>query len=195
MGRGGRGAHAPLRRIVDLTGVLSATEKSDLIVLVTAITEKMYREINTLFDSPQIPPLEGEGPIRNWLTLALLQHESSEKENAIPPKSFANQPTASPTRKSSFPKDDAEEEYPSQLQELKKESIVFFRKWQSTLLQRLRDMAVTTIEEDITPRSRGRNARAAPRGGRGGRVGRGGRLNGHVPNGNSSTYRKCPDAE
>ncbi|KAJ3496805.1 hypothetical protein NLG97_g2381 [Lecanicillium saksenae] len=178
MGRGGRGAHAPLRRIADLTGVISATEKTDLIVLVTAITEKMYRDINGLFDSPQVPPLEGEGPIRNWLTLALRQHENSDKENAAPPNSFANRPARSAVRKPSVHQDDADAELPSQLQELRREAVAFFRKWQASLLQRLRDLAVTTVEEDFASRSRGRGYRGAPRG----RGGRGGK-----PNGRGST--------
>ncbi|KAJ6783567.1 hypothetical protein PWT90_09829 [Aphanocladium album] len=173
MGRGGRGAHAPLRRIADLTGVLSATEKSDLIILVTAITEKMYRDINSLFDSPQIPPLEGEGRVRNWLALALRQHEISDKENATPPSSFANKPVGSIVRKHSIHQGDADEELPSQLQELKKEAIAFFRKWQASLVQRLRDMAVTTMDEEFASRGRGRGFRGAPRG----RGGRGGKAN------------------
>ncbi|OAA76189.1 DUF726 domain protein [Akanthomyces lecanii RCEF 1005] len=196
MPRGGRGGNAPPRRMVDLTGIISSTERSDLIILVTAITEKMYRDINGLFDSPPIPYMEGEGRDRNWLALALREQQSGDKENAVPPKTFANRPVGSAVRKPSLHEEEDDETTP-QLQELRREAVAFFRKWQSSLLQRVKELAVTTVEEDVASRGRGRGSRGAPRGraergGRGGRV-RGGRPNGRggipttiVPNGNSS---------
>lgn len=183
MGRGGRGGHQPPRRTVDLTGVVSPTEKSDLVILVTALTEKMYRQINNLFDSPPVPPMSGEGRHRNWLSLGLRQHETNEKENKAPPVTFANRPVRPPTKQLSIHDSDSDDGLPTQLQELKKEAIAFFRKWQASVLQRLRDLAVTVVEDEIPPRGRGRAYRGAPRG----RGGRGGRTNGRgsapVPNG------------
>ncbi|KAJ4153131.1 hypothetical protein LMH87_009635 [Akanthomyces muscarius] len=181
MPRGGRGGNAPPRRMVDLTGIISSTERSDLIILVTAITEKMYRDINGLFDSPPIPYMEGEGRDRNWLALALREQQSSDKENAVPPKTFANRPVGSAVRKPSLHEEE-DDETPPQLQELRREAVAFFRKWQSSLLQRVKELAVTTVEEDVASRGRGRGSRGAPRG-RAERGGRGGRVRGGRPNG------------
>lgn len=172
MARGGRGGHQPQRRLVDLTGILSPTEKCDLIVLVTAITEKMYREINGLFDSPQVPLSGDEGHNRNWIAIALRQYENSDKENAVPANSFANGPVRSAVKQPEIHQD--EEEGLPQLQELKKEAVAFFRKWQATVVQRLRDLAVTVAEEDVSSRGRGRGSRGSSRG----RTPRGGRVNG-----------------
>ncbi|OAA71194.1 DUF726 domain protein [Cordyceps fumosorosea ARSEF 2679] len=178
MARGGRGGSAPPRRTVDLTGIITSTEKSDLVLLVTAITEKMFRDINGLFDSPQIPLMDGEGPERNWLALALRQQEINDKENAVPSRSFANRPVTSTARKSSPNHLDQDVESTPQLQELRNEAVAFFRKWQLSVVQRLRDLAVTTVEDDFSRRGRGRGARGVPRGRAGRGAGRGGRQNG-----------------
>ncbi|ATY62202.1 DUF726 domain [Cordyceps militaris] len=191
MARGGRGGSAPPRRVVDLTGIITSTEKSDLVLLVTAITEKMFRDINGLFDSPQIPLMDGEGPDRNWLALALREQETNDKENMEPPRSFANRPVGSTVRKPSPHLQDQDEKTPPQLQELRNEAVAFFRKWQASVVQRLRDLAVATIEEDVSRRGRGRGARGAPRG-RAGRSGRAGRQNGR--GGISATSTVVPNA-
>ena len=48
MPRGGRGGHQhSSRKPVDLTGVVSLAEKNDLLTLVNAITEKLYRDLCT----------------------------------------------------------------------------------------------------------------------------------------------------
>lgn len=190
MARGGRGSHhQPQRRTVDLTGVVSASEKSDLIILVTAITEKMYRDINRLFDSPQGPLLKEQGPNPNWLALALRHHESNEKENAAPPISFANKPPQPVRKQPQIHEDTTAGSLPTQLQELKKEAIIHFRKWQANLLQRLRDLAVVNPDEQQASRGRGRGYRGAAPRARGG--GRGGKPNGRggatAPIGNLTT--------
>ncbi|GFP54136.1 uncharacterized membrane protein C6F6.13c [Trichoderma asperellum] len=60
-----------------------------------------------------------------------------------------------------------------QLRELKKEALIFFRKWQNIVLQRVRDIAVSDHPvSQLNTRGRGRGMRGMPRG-RGG-VGRGG---------------------
>ncbi|PMB73302.1 hypothetical protein BM221_000723 [Beauveria bassiana] len=149
MARGGRGGSAPSRRPVDLTGIISDNEKSNLILLVTAITEKMFRDINSLFDSPLIPFVEGEGPDRNWLALALREQESSDKENSAPPRSFANRPIGSAAVKPSPQQHHHDDETPPQLQELRNEAVAFFRKWQASVIQRLRKSPVEVAEEAI----------------------------------------------
>ncbi|KAM3478973.1 hypothetical protein MY8738_005651 [Beauveria namnaoensis] len=178
MARGGRGGSAPSRRPVDLTGIISDNEKSNLILLVTAITEKMFRDINSLFDSPLIPFVEGEGPDRNWLALALREQESNDKENTAPPRSFANRPIGSAAVKPSPQQHHHDDETPPQLQELRNEAVAFFRKWQVSVIQRLRDLTVDDAEREVARRGRGRGNRGGPPRARTGRGGRDTRLNG-----------------
>ncbi|KAM0486124.1 hypothetical protein ACHAPX_000826 [Trichoderma viride] len=62
-----------------------------------------------------------------------------------------------------------------QLRELKKEALIFFRKWQTIVLQRVRDIAVSDQPgPQLSIRGRGRGMRGMPRGRGGG--GRGGGL-------------------
>lgn len=62
-----------------------------------------------------------------------------------------------------------------QLRELKKEALIFFRKWQSIFLQRLRDISVMEPNgSQSNSRGRGRGTARAARGGRVARGGRGG---------------------
>ncbi|KAH6955136.1 hypothetical protein HG530_015663 [Fusarium avenaceum] len=179
MGRGGRGSPVP-RRPVDLTGNLSVAERNDLTTLITAITEKLHNNISVIFDSPPVTPtLGGVGDIghHHWLALSL---QTNGKENVkprspslgkvVPKAAAASQPSPNTTQPTD--KEDSETITP-QLRELKKEALIFFRKWQSIFLQRLRDISVT---EPTAPQSnmRGRG-RGNMRGVRGGRVARGGR--------------------
>ncbi|KAK5997039.1 putative membrane protein C6F6.13c [Cladobotryum mycophilum] len=174
MARGGRGgSHAP-RRPVDLTGIISAAEKNDLVNLVTAITEKMGRDISDIFDSPPITPIQGDRDHNHWLMLPLI----NDKENQPSPLQKMNKANAAKPLNKNPPiveKEDKDAMTP-QLRELKKEALLFFRKWQSNVLQRIRDIVVneTVI---FHPSARGRG-RGAPRGsirgrGRGGGTGRG----------------------
>jgi hypothetical protein len=199
MGRGGRGSPVP-RRPVDLTGNLSVAERNDLTTLITAITEKLHNDISVIFDSPPVTPTLGDvGDIghHHWLALSL---QTNGKENVkprspssgkgVPKVAAASQPSASATQPTD--KEDSETITP-QLRELKKEALIFFRKWQSIFLQRLRDISVT---EPTVPQSnmRGRG-RGNARGVRGGRVARGGRGGGRgglaLTTGKSSKVLGC----
>ncbi|CAG7556650.1 unnamed protein product [Fusarium equiseti] len=186
MTRGGRTISAP-RRPVDLTSNLSAAEKNDLTTLITAITEKLHNDISIIFDSPPVTPTLGDLSLNNidqvdighhhWLALSL---QTNGKENADPRHSNAGNgmPKITRTDETAAPSPDKEESeaITPQLRELKKEALVFFRKWQSIFLQRLRDISVTESNgSQSNMRGRGRgNARGA-RGGRAARGGRGGR--------------------
>lgn len=180
MGRGGRGGGHPQRRAVDLTGIVSVAEKNDLIILVTAISEKMYRDINRLFDSQQITPHGDQDDLHNWLALALTLNPNCE--NGVSRPSTA---TSGKAPKVSMPSDHhmgdtdsgEDQSMTPQLQELKREAIAFFRKWQAALLQRLRDIGVSDVEPEQTSwrgRGRGVRGRGRARAGKNGRGGRGG---------------------
>lgn len=185
MTRGGRTSSAP-RRPVDLTSNLSVAEKNDLTTLITAITEKLHNDISIIFDSPPVTPTLGDLSLNNidqvdighhhWLALSL---QTNGKENVDPRHSNAGNgmPKITRTDETAAPSPDKEESeaITPQLRELKKEALVFFRKWQSIFLQRLRDISVTESNgSQSNMRGRGRgNARGA-RGGRAARGGRGG---------------------
>ena len=182
MGRGGRGgSHQSFRRPADLTGVMSVAERNDLTTLVTAITEKIHNNISNIFDSPAVTPILGEQEHHNWLSLALFHRHEDSKENK--PPSPPAQPKAavvgdgSKTYKKAHQiveKEETEAMTP-QLRELKKEALLFFRKWQNGIIQRVREININdTAPPQGNPRgrggrgSRGRGARGGGRNARGG---------------------------
>lgn len=179
MARGGRGgSQQPPRRPVDLTGAISAAERNDLVTLVNAITEKLHNNISSIFDSPPVTPIQSEHGHHHWLSLPLLHrkenkgahHISHAKKNAEVSKSYA--------KTHQIIEQEEKEAMTPQLSELKKEALVFFRKWQTGVLQRIRDITVNDPNASTSSnfRGRGRGFRGA-RGGRGGRGGgRGGRV-------------------
>ncbi|PCD41798.1 hypothetical protein AU210_004342 [Fusarium oxysporum f. sp. radicis-cucumerinum] len=178
MARGGRGSPVP-RRPVDLTGIVSIAEKNDLTTLITAITEKLHNDISVIFDSPPVKPTLGDlGDIghHHWLALSL---KTNGKENIKPRAPSMCKPVAAVSQKSAnisqSPDKDNSENIMPQLRELKKEALIFFRKWQSIFLQRLRDISVMEPNgSQSNSRGRGRGTARAARGGRVARGGRGG---------------------
>lgn len=185
-GGGGRGGHSSVaRRAVDLTGCISAAERNDLATLINAITERMHNDISTIFDSPPVSPVMAEDG-HHWLKLPLLHRRA--KENTPPNSNTyqnAGRSSDSYNRAHKSIEKEEKEAMTPHLRELKKEALTFFRKWQASVLQRIRDISVTV--QDPMPaqgalRGRGRGAstvRSSVRGGRsarGGRASRGGAL-------------------
>lgn len=176
MARGGRGGgQQPLRRPVDLTGTISAAERNDLVTLVNAITEKVHNSISSIFDSPPVTPIQGENDHHHWLMLSLLHRkENKPSHHGFHHKKTGEIPKSYDKTHQTIEKEEKEAMTP-QLRELKKEALLFFRKWQTTVLQRVRDVIVNDPNAPTTSyRGRGRGFRGAARGARGGRGGRGG---------------------
>ncbi|KAL6871110.1 hypothetical protein J3F83DRAFT_642289 [Trichoderma novae-zelandiae] len=172
-GRGG-GSHGQ-RRPVDLTGIISIAEKNDLVTLINAITERMARDISNVFDSPPVVPIQGDHGHHHWLMIPLLHHKqnrsTSHSHSIMGLKHLSLSKPFDKTREI-IEKEEKEAMTP-QLRELKKEAMVFFRKWQGNVLQRIRDIAVNEQQApQANTRGRGRGMRGAPRGRGGG--GRGG---------------------
>ncbi|KAM5384302.1 hypothetical protein ACJZ2D_001607 [Fusarium nematophilum] len=179
MGRGGRGGSMAPRRPVDLTGVLSVAERNDFVTLITAITETLHNNISLIFDSPPVTPVlgdSGDTGHHHWLSFSL----QNGKENIQPRASSqvhkpaqAYQPSKKTTEATD--KEDPETITP-QLKELKKEALIFFRKWQAIVVQRFRDISVMdTNTPQANVRGRGRGSPRGMRGGRASRGARGGR--------------------
>ncbi|PTB79254.1 DUF726-domain-containing protein [Trichoderma longibrachiatum ATCC 18648] len=122
MARGRGGSSHGQRRPVDLTGIISIAEKNDLLTLINAITERMARDISNVFDSPPV-------------------NRSTSRSHSLIGLKHPNVSKSFEKTREIIEKEEQEAMTP-QLRELKKEAMVFFRKWQSTVLQRIRDIAV-----------------------------------------------------
>ncbi|CAM1503862.1 Fc.00g014530.m01.CDS01 [Cosmosporella sp. VM-42] len=175
MARGGRGGgQQQPRRPVDLTGVITAAERNDLATLVNAITEKIHNGISSIFDSPPVTPVQIEHGHHHWLSLSLM-HRKENRPSSLPSQNNkSGQPSKTYAKTHQIIEKEEKEAMTPQLRELKKEALVFFRKWQTNVLQRIRDV---NVNDPNSPqgsfRGRGRGFRGA-RGARGGRGGRGG---------------------
>lgn len=175
MARGGRGGPPP-RRPIDMTGVLSIAERNDLATLMNAITEKLHNNISVVFDSPPVTPVLGQLGHNTWLP----RSPQDGKENVDPKAPSQSKPAPTPKlfmKPTSNDGNEIDMAIAPQLQELRKEALVFFRKWQTSILQRLRDMHVNetnTPPPSFRGRGRGQPNLRAVRGARAGRGGRGG---------------------
>ena len=145
----------PSRRGVDLTGIITFAEKEDLIILVSRITEKMIRQISDVFDAP--PPMPSDSGSSNtsttWVTISVPienlnlgdKSENPHEDDETTESAAAGvdvhdiDPALSPTL--DMPSTTSDAPTP-QLGELKKELFVIFKKWQSIVLQRVRDIRV-----------------------------------------------------
>ena len=174
----------PSRRSVDLTGIISLAEKEDLIILVARITENMTRQIGEVFDcSTPTPSDPGCSNANTWIDISIpleklklkddCENPATDKEQTVLPAETSRSGTGSTFCSTQNISNIAHKTPPCQLSELKKELLVIFRKWQSIVLQRVRDIRVTeTMPQDhfddqsfVRGRGRGiRGGRGAARG-------------------------------
>ncbi|KKA28756.1 hypothetical protein TD95_004792 [Thielaviopsis punctulata] len=151
----GRGGFGGGRRPVCLTGIISGGERDDLASLLVSITETMSLNMTGIF-------YDGAS-----LRLARNSMDGFQKEN-LPPRSFSTSGSASGTQ--------SDDDDPALLRELKKEALSFFRKWQTALINRTRDLeasdepnASAFSELQISGRSRAGKGRGGRNSGRSGR--------------------------
>ncbi|TDZ74681.1 putative membrane protein [Colletotrichum trifolii] len=182
---GSRRSHGPRRRTqTDLTGVFTLEEKDELIKLVTDILDNMKDQISNIFHSPPITPASTENPQHSWLSLSLLKGKSApaQPQNSSASPAAAQQNAGKAWNKAHEIVEKEEKEVMTpQLQELKKECLVVFTKWQGNVLLRAKDISVKDPEAP-EPASAGR-------GGRGGRGSRGARGDRGAPQGGRGTSR------
>jgi hypothetical protein len=186
-----RSRAGPPRRVVDLKGILSTGQRDDLATLVLRILDKIGHQITDAFDSHPVTPVETKNPNHGWIALQLQGRENDGFPNRpLSPLGVANKPNngnASAAPPSSGRKGrplskahqiiekEEQEAMTPQLQELKKELSVVYKKWQMFVTNRIRDVKVT---EEAQPGRRGEDGASAVAG-RGGRWGnRGGRGDG-----------------
>ncbi|UNI20094.1 hypothetical protein JDV02_006218 [Purpureocillium takamizusanense] len=174
MGRGGRGGgHAPFRRPVDLTGIISAAERNDLITLANAITEKMHSDISRVFDSPKVSTVDDNGEKNPFQSILVVfrRHEGNTSDNL----GVAEQSPAIPggdgsktySKVHEIVEKEEKQAMTPQLGELRREALMFFRKWQHVITQRIREIAVTEPTGHMPGGgTRGRGGRGSRGGGR-----------------------------
>ena len=186
MARGSRGAaQQPLRRPVNLTGIISLTEKNDLFSLVNTITEKMHQDIMSIFDTSFEIGANEHDECHHWLPQNI-PGVTGEHIFSVHPGEHNGQDgpcnELSCSQSEEVLRQEEREATASPLYELQKEISVHFRKWQGIIIQRLRDLVVSdpSLANQSNPRGRGRGA-AGINVGRGFSGRRGGRFSPTTP--------------
>lgn len=145
---GRRRSHTP-KREADLSGFLTSDEKPELIALVTRITDKMQDQITQAFDSSGVGDDKQNAPPSFWSNLPAKLKDLSlrhpEKENEDPATSKPGGSVGGEALESSIPEKGKTEakhdEAAVGLQELKKEILHFFRRWQTSVHKRVSDIS------------------------------------------------------
>lgn len=147
-----------VRREADLSSLLNPSEKAELTALVTRVTESMLKHVTLLFDP--VPDGTKVETSRNTVWSKLPYHlkdlslhnpmnetqtRLGQKENIKPPRSKKAGRTrggrgAAPGA-ADAPSQEEVEATP-RLQELKKEALVHFRKWQTAVHRRVGEISV-----------------------------------------------------
>jgi hypothetical protein len=154
---GGKPRSNTLKREADLSSLLNAAEKTELTSLVTKVTELMLKQVTRLFD-PIVDPAESAQPSRIalWnqlpyylkdLTLGgpLSENRANRIENVKPSRSkkagrAKDKGDALPTVADAAG-EEATDGAP-RLQELKKDVLQHFRKWQTAVHRRIGEISV-----------------------------------------------------
>lgn len=154
---GGKPRSSTVRREADLSSLLNPGEKAELTTLVTRVTESMLKQIIRLFD-PVALPAENNQPSRVafWsqlpyhlkdmnLSSPLGNDRASLKENVKPGRSKKvgrAQDNGGPLASAAETPVAEEREAAPRLQELKKEALQHFRKWQLAVHRRISEISV-----------------------------------------------------
>ncbi|KAK5661435.1 hypothetical protein OQA88_11336 [Cercophora sp. LCS_1] len=146
------GKHRPTtpRRDVDLSSLLTYGEKVELVSLIKRITDVMQKHITQIFDStgiddPSRPALwERLPPHLRDLSLVPPQRRPEPRRNANKENVRPSVYSAGPSRTSVdiYPFGPVGDQTVPRLQELKKEILVVFNKWQATVAKRVGDISI-----------------------------------------------------
>ncbi|KAL2160252.1 hypothetical protein VTH06DRAFT_1425 [Thermothelomyces fergusii] len=156
---GGKARPNALRREVDLSSLLTAGEKTELTALVGRVTEAMLEDLTQLFD-PVRPGGKAEtsrtafwSRLPGYLKDPSLgdpsngaQARASHVENVKPPSSKttgrARDKRGGDAHGDAGASNREENEAVPRLQELKKEALLHFKKWQAAVNKRINDISV-----------------------------------------------------
>ncbi|KAL1881979.1 hypothetical protein VTK73DRAFT_3308 [Phialemonium thermophilum] len=154
------------RREVDLSSVLTAGEKNELSLLVSKITDRMQQQITRVFDATGVGDPQKNSPPSFWSKLPAnlrdlsLSHREKENVNLVntePKEGPADADAAAPGTK--------KEKEALGLEELKKETLQYFRRWQTAVQRRVADISV----KNTSASSRGQTFAAVSKKGNGSR--------------------------
>ncbi len=182
---GGRPRSNTLRREADLSSLLGPVEKTELTALVTRTTESMLRNVTQLFDPIRANERTEASRITSWgrlpyylkdlsLSDALSgnQTHGAQKENVkLPTRSkkagrARDKRDAVPSAADNPIQHDAD--VAPRLQELKKEALLHFKKWQTAVHRRIGEISVKKAPDAfVSPGPKGRpppNRRGRPGG-------------------------------
>lgn len=155
------------RREADLSSVLNPTEKVELTALVTRVTDMMQRQLTRPFDPAPTDDKNEISPTASWGRLPYHLKDLSLDDPFSPLNPIKTQPSQSenlaPTRPkkagrvrdkrnaapaaSDGPKQDEDEIYPL-VPELRKETLVAFKKWQGTIHRRIGEITVKKVQHN-----------------------------------------------
>jgi hypothetical protein len=155
---GGKPRSNTLRREADLSSLLLPGEKVELTALVTRATETMLQHITRLFDPVRADDKAGPSRIALWTKLPYhlkdlslddalngTQIRGSQKETVKPARSKkagrARDKRGAGPGAADAPSQEESEAAP-RLQELKKEAMLHFRKWQTAVHRRIGEISV-----------------------------------------------------
>ncbi|KAG7294266.1 hypothetical protein NEMBOFW57_004336 [Staphylotrichum longicolle] len=187
---GGKPRSNTLRREADLSSLLSPVEKTELTALVTRVTDSMLRHVTQLFDPVRAEDKTGTPRIAFWSKLPSYLKDLSlgdamngaqirgpvQKENVKPPPRSKKAGRARDKR-DAIPSaangtSQQESDVTPRLQELKKEALQHFRKWQTTVHRRIGEISVKRGPDALLgpaspgPRGRPSSGRRGKPGGR-----------------------------
>jgi len=195
---GGKPRSNTLRREADLSALLSPIERTELTGLVTRVTDSMHRHVTQLFDPVRAEDKTGTPRIAFWSKLPYYLKDMSlsdalngsqtrgpvQKENVKPP-SRSKKAGRARDKRDAIPAaangpNQQESDITPRLQELKKEALQHFRKWQTTVHRRIGEISVKRGPDALlgpaSPGPRGRPS-SSRRGKPGGKT----QLNGFTP--------------
>lgn len=181
--RGGRRPFPPRRAKTDLTGFLTHEENLALIALIGDITRRMDVQITNTFIP--IIPVKVDNKSSSNIAFGGKENSTASQNGSRPSvpgysktqhpalKSYSNAHVPAADQVSEVARRDAQHDVQAkagkpQHQELKKELLAMFRKWQTNLHIRIEDVFVKP-SSDGTPAMSHRGGRGTGRGTRGGR--------------------------
>jgi hypothetical protein len=155
---GGRPRPNPVRREADLSSLLSPSDKSELTALVTKTTEGMLKQVTQLFDPVRPDPNAQPLRIAFWSKLPYylkdlsLNDPLSGSQNRGIPKENIKSPRSKKAGRAKDKGDavpsaadapsQAETDVTPRLQELKRDALLHFKKWQAAVHRRIGDISV-----------------------------------------------------
>ncbi|KAK3905901.1 hypothetical protein C8A05DRAFT_12313 [Staphylotrichum tortipilum] len=176
---GGKPRSNPPRREADLSSLLNPAEKTELTALVAKVIDSMLRHVTQLFDPVRPEDKADPSRINFWSKLPyyledlslhdpsahLTQPRSGQKENVKPPARSKKAGRATDNRDATPGASDSpcqgDDHATPRLQELKKEALQHFKKWQTSVQRRISEISVKKAPDGHSgPPSSGPRGRA-----------------------------------